>query len=160
MTQYNTLTEKLKNNQSTWLVTGIAGFIGSNLLETLLKLNQKVVGLDNFSTGHQYNLDEVQGLVSEEQWKNFTLIQGDIRDIDTCHKACNGANYVLHQAALGSVPRSIEDPALTNANNISGFLNMLIAARDAEVDRFVYAASSSTYGDHPNLPKQEPNIGG
>lgn len=159
MTQYNTLTEKLKNNQSTWLVTGIAGFIGSNLLETLLKLNQKVVGLDNFSTGHQYNLDEVQGLVSEEQWKNFTLIQGDIRDIDTCHKACNGANYVLHQAALGSVPRSIEDPALTNANNISGFLNMLIAARDAEVDRFVYAASSSTYGDHPDLPKQEPNIG-
>ncbi len=159
MTQYNTLTEKLKNNQSTWLVTGIAGFIGSNLLETLLKLNQKVVGLDNFSTGHQYNLDEVQGLVSEEQWKNFTLIQGDIRDIDTCHKACNGANYVLHQAALGSVPRSIEDPALTNANNISGFLNMLIAARDAKVDRFVYAASSSTYGDHPDLPKQEPNIG-
>jgi UDP-N-acetylglucosamine 4-epimerase len=159
MTHYNTLTEKLKKNQSTWLVTGIAGFIGSNLLETLLKLNQQVVGLDNFSTGHQYNLDEVQGLVSEQQWGNFTLIQGDIRDIDTCHQACNGVNYVLHQAALGSVPRSIEDPALTNANNISGFLNMLIAARDAKVNRFVYAASSSTYGDHPDLPKQEPNIG-
>lgn len=159
MTQYNSLIKELKNSQSTWLVTGIAGFIGSNLLETLLKLNQKVVGLDNFSTGHQYNLDEVKGLVTEEQWGNFTLIQGDIREIDTCHQACSGVQYVLHQAALGSVPRSIEDPALTNANNISGFLNMLIAARDARVKRFVYAASSSTYGDHPDLPKQEPNIG-
>ncbi len=159
MTQYNSLTKELKNTQSTWLITGIAGFIGSNLLETLLKLDQKVVGLDNFSTGHQYNLDEVQGLVTAEQWSNFSLIQGDIRDIDTCHQACNGVQYVLHQAALGSVPRSIEDPALTNANNISGFLNMLIAARDARVKRFVYAASSSTYGDHPDLPKQEPNIG-
>jgi UDP-N-acetylglucosamine 4-epimerase len=159
MTQYNTLTKELKNSQSTWLVTGIAGFIGSNLLETLLKLDQQVVGLDNFSTGHQYNLDEVKGLVTEEQWNNFTLIEGDIRDIDTCHQACSGVQYVLHQAALGSVPRSIEDPALTNANNISGFLNMLIAARDARVKRFVYAASSSTYGDHPDLPKQEPNIG-
>ncbi len=159
MTQYETLTKKLKNTQSTWLVTGIAGFIGSNLLETLLKLDQKVIGLDNFSTGHQYNLDEVKGLVSKDQWNNFTFIQGDIRDIDTCHRACKGVNYVLHQAALGSVPRSIEDPALTNANNISGFLNMLIAARDASVNRFVYAASSSTYGDHPDLPKQEPNIG-
>ena len=159
MTQYNSLIKELKNSQSTWLVTGIAGFIGSNLLETLLKLNQKVVGLDNFSTGHQYNLDEVKGLVTEEQWGNFTLIQGDIREIDTCHQACSGVQYVLHQAALGSVPRSIEDPALTNANNISGFLNMLIAARDARVKRFVYAASSSTYGDHPDLPKQEPIIG-
>ncbi len=159
MTQYNTLIKELKNSQSTWLVTGIAGFIGSNLLETLLKLDQKVVGLDNFSTGHQYNLDEVKGLVTKEQWANFTLIQGDIRKIDTCHQACSGVQYVLHQAALGSVPRSIEDPALTNANNISGFLNMLIAARDARVKRFVYAASSSTYGDHPDLPKQEPIIG-
>jgi UDP-N-acetylglucosamine/UDP-N-acetyl-alpha-D-glucosaminouronate 4-epimerase len=159
MTQYNTLIQELKDTQSTWLVTGVAGFIGSNLLETLLKLDQKVVGLDNFSTGHQYNLNEVKGLVAENQWANFTLIQGDIRDIDTCHKACHNVNYVLHQAALGSVPRSIEDPALTNANNISGFLNMLIAARDAKVKRFVYAASSSTYGDHPDLPKEEPNIG-
>ena len=159
MTQYDSLTKELNASQSTWLVTGAAGFIGSNLLETLLKLNQKVIGLDNFSTGHQYNLDEVQGLVTQEQWKNFTLIGGDIRDIATCHQACNGVEYVLHQAALGSVPRSIEDPALTNANNISGFLNMLIAARDANVTRFVYAASSSTYGDHPDLPKQEPHIG-
>jgi UDP-N-acetylglucosamine 4-epimerase len=159
MTQYKDLQNKLQVTQSTWLVTGIAGFIGSNLLETLLKLNQKVVGLDNFSTGHRYNLDEVQGLVTDTQWKNFTLIEGDIREIEHCNKACQGVQYVLHQAALGSVPRSIEDPALTNANNISGFLNMLIAARDAKVKRFVYAASSSTYGDHPDLPKQEPNIG-
>lgn len=159
MTQYKTLIEELLTKQSTWLVTGVAGFIGSNLLETLLKLNQKVVGLDNFSTGHRHNLDEVKGLVTEKQWALFTLIQGDIRDIDTCHKACNGTDYVLHQAALGSVPRSIEDPSLTNANNITGFLNMLIAARDAKVQRFVYAASSSTYGDHPDLPKQEPKIG-
>lgn len=159
MTRYETLKKDLKKIQSCWLITGVAGFIGSNLLETLLKLNQKVTGLDNFSTGHQYNLAEVQTLVSEDQWKNFTFIEGDIRDIDICHKACTGVNYVLHQAALGSVPRSIEDPALTNENNINGFLNMLIAARDAKVNRFVYAASSSTYGDHPDLPKQEPYIG-
>ncbi|HID70780.1 MAG TPA: Vi polysaccharide biosynthesis UDP-N-acetylglucosaminuronic acid C-4 epimerase TviC [Desulfobacterales bacterium] len=159
MTRYETLKNNLKISPSTWLVTGIAGFIGSNLLETLLKLNQKVTGLDNFSTGYQHNLDEVKTLVTEEQWNNFTFIQGDIRDIDTCHKACTGADYVLHQAALGSVPRSIEDPVLTNENNINGFLNMLIAARDAKVNRFVYAASSSTYGDHPDLPKQEPHIG-
>lgn len=159
MTRYETLKKELETSKSSWLITGIAGFIGSNLLETLLKLDQKVTGLDNFSTGYQYNLDEVKGLVSEEQWDNFTFIEGDIRDIDTCHKACAGVDYVLHQAALGSVPRSIEDPSLTNANNISGFLNMLIAARDAKVNRFVYAASSSTYGDHPDLPKQEPHIG-
>ena len=159
MTRYETLKKDLKSTQHCWLITGVAGFIGSNLLETLLKLNQKVTGLDNFSTGHQHNLEEVQSLISEDQWKNFTFINGDIRDIDTCHKACTGVNYVLHQAALGSVPRSIEDPALTNENNINGFLNILIAARDAKVDRFVYAASSSTYGDHPDLPKQEPLIG-
>jgi len=159
MTAYKNLRDRLQNDQSTWLVTGVAGFIGSNLLETLLTLNQRVTGLDNFSTGHQHNLDEVQNLVSRKQWNNFTCVEGDIREIDTCHSACINADYVLHQAALGSVPRSIEDPALTNANNISGFLNMLIAARDAKVKRFVYAASSSTYGDHPALPKQEPNIG-
>lgn len=159
MTQYDILTNKLKDTQSTWLVTGIAGFIGSNLLETLLKLDQKVIGLDNFSTGHRYNLEEVKGLVTEKQWSNFTLIDGDIREPKACQQACKGVHYVLHQAALGSVPRSIEDPALTNGNNITGFLNMLIAARDAKVQRFVYAASSSTYGDHPDLPKQEPNIG-
>jgi len=151
--------QQLQKNPRTWLITGVAGFIGSNLLETLLKLDQKVVGLDNFSTGFQHNLDEVQGLVGNEQWQQFTFINGDIRDIATCHRACSGVNYVLHQAALGSVPRSIEDPITTNANNISGYLNMLVAARDAKVNRFVYAASSSTYGDHPDLPKVEDKIG-
>jgi UDP-N-acetylglucosamine 4-epimerase len=129
------------------------------LLETLLKLNQRVVGLDNFSTGHQRNLDEVKTLVSLEQWANFSLIQGDIRSFEDCRRACAGAHYVLHQAALGSVPRSIEDPITTNQNNIDGFLNVLVAARDARVKRFVYAASSSTYGDHPDLPKVEDKIG-
>ena len=159
MTAYESLKEKLRAEPKTWLVTGVAGFIGSNLLEALLKLNQHVVGLDNFSTGHQRNLDEVKALVAPGQWKNFSFIQGDIRTLDDCRRACNGADYVLHQAALGSVPRSIEDPITTNQNNIDGFLNMLVAARDAKVRRFVYAASSSTYGDHPDLPKVEDKIG-
>jgi len=137
----------------------VAGFIGSNLLETLLKLDQKVVGLDNFSTGHEYNLEHVRESISEQQWSRFQLITGDIRELDECHKACSGVDYVLHQAALGSVPRSLEDPLLTNENNINGFINMLVAARDAKVKRFVYAASSSTYGDHPGLPKVEDAIG-
>ncbi|HID45163.1 MAG TPA: Vi polysaccharide biosynthesis UDP-N-acetylglucosaminuronic acid C-4 epimerase TviC [Chromatiaceae bacterium] len=158
-TAYEQLQQRLVSKQSTWLVTGVAGFIGSNLLETLLKLNQKVVGLDNFSTGFQHNLDEVENLVSEQQWQDFTFIEGDIRNPEDCGKACDGADYVLHQAALGSVPRSIVDPSTTNANNITGFLNMLVAARDARVKRFVYAASSSTYGDHPDLPKVEDKIG-
>jgi len=159
MTNYNTLKEQLLSTQSTWLVTGVAGFIGSNLLEILLNLNQKVVGLDNFSTGHSHNFDKVQYEVSTEQWDNFTFIEGDIRNPDDCNKACEGVDYVLHQAALGSVPRSLDDPLNTNANNITGFLNMLVATRDARVKRFVYAASSSTYGDHPDLPKQEDKIG-
>lgn len=159
MSQYQTVCEQLKQNPKTWLVTGVAGFIGSNLLETLLKLNQNVVGLDNFATGHQYNLDEVQSLVSAEQWAKFSFIEGDIREFADCEKACQGVDYVLHQAALGSVPRSIADPMTTNATNISGFLNMLTAARDANVASFTYAASSSTYGDHPALPKVEENIG-
>lgn len=159
MTAFDTLQQQLKAEPKTWLVTGVAGFIGSNLLEALLKLNQRVVGLDNFSTGYQHNLDEVQSLVSTEQWSNFRFIKGDIRDNATCHEACEGVDYVLHQAALGSVPRSIEDPILTNQCNIDGFLNMLVAARDAKVKRFVYAASSSTYGDHPDLPKIEDKIG-
>lgn len=159
MTAYNQLKARLVNEPFTWLITGVAGFIGSNLLETLLKLNQHVVGLDNFATGHQRNLDEVQSLVTEEQWSNFQFTQGDIRNIDDCHQVCNGVDYVLHQAALGSVPRSVEDPITTNSANITGYLNMLVAARDAEVKRFVYAASSSTYGDHPDLPKVEDKIG-
>ncbi len=159
MSQYQTVCEQLQQAPKTWLVTGVAGFIGSNLLETLLKLNQKVVGLDNFATGHQHNLDEVQNLVSAEQWANFKFYEGDIRNLEDCQKACANVHYVLHQAALGSVPRSIADPITTNAANITGFLNMLVAARDANVSSFTYAASSSTYGDHPALPKVEENIG-
>ncbi len=159
MSQYYQVCEQLKQNPKIWLITGVAGFIGSNLLETLLKLDQRVVGLDNFATGHQYNLDEVQSLVKAEQWNNFTFIQGDIRNLEDCQKACTNVDYVLHQAALGSVPRSIADPIMTNSANITGFLNMLVAARDARVSSFTYAASSSTYGDHPALPKVEENIG-
>ena len=159
MTAYELLLERLKKERHTWLITGVAGFIGSNLLETLLKLNQDVVGLDNFSTGFQKNLDEVEGLVEKEQWKNFRFIEGDIRDLQSCRDACSGVEYVLHEAALGSVPRSIENPIATNAVNIDGFLNMLVAAKDAKVTSFTYAASSSTYGDHPDLPKIEERIG-
>ncbi len=159
MSQYQTVCEQLQQVPKTWLITGVAGFIGSNLLETLLKLNQNVVGLDNFATGHQHNLDEVQSLVKPEQWANFKFYEGDIRNFEDCQTACAGVDYVLHQAALGSVPRSIADPITTNAANITGFLNMLVAARDANVSSFTYAASSSTYGDHPALPKVEENIG-
>jgi UDP-N-acetylglucosamine 4-epimerase len=155
--------ENVKNNllaaPKTWLVTGVAGFIGSNLLEALLSLEQNVVGLDNFSTGHQHNLDQVQNSVPDAQWSRFYFIQGDIRELDDCRKSCHGVDYVLHQAALGSVPRSLEDPITSNQNNIDGFLNILVAARDAKVTRFVYAASSSTYGDHADLPKVEDKIG-
>ena len=181
MSAYDDLQARLITTPHTWLVTGVAGFIGSNLLETLLKLNQRVVGLDNFATGHQRNLDEVQTMVTPEQWRNFQFISGDIRNLADCHSAMHyrhpresgdplltasesssdviPVDYVLHQAALGSVPRSVADPIATNATNISGYLNMLVAARDAKVKRFVYAASSSTYGDHPALPKVEDVIG-
>jgi UDP-N-acetylglucosamine/UDP-N-acetylgalactosamine 4-epimerase len=163
MSKYKELQEHLKSNQSTWLITGVAGFIGSNLLEKLLILNQKVVGLDNFDTGHQYNIDQAIEDASKKTGKNlsnnFKFINGDIRELSDCQQACNGVDYVLHQAALGSVPRSIEDPINTNRANIDGFLNMLVAAKDEKVKRFVYAASSSTYGDHPNLPKVEGEIG-
>ncbi|PKG59191.1 NAD-dependent epimerase/dehydratase family protein [Shewanella sp. GutDb-MelDb] len=159
MSRYQEVKKQLIQCPKVWLVTGVAGFIGSNLLETLLKLNQKVVGLDNFSTGHQYNLDEVKGLVSSDEWQNFSFIEGDIRDFDTCQKAVSGVDYVLHQAALGSVPRSISNPVLTNSANITGYLNMLTAAKEELVISFTYAASSSTYGDHPALPKVEENIG-
>ena len=156
---YEQVKDQLLQSPKVWLITGVAGFIGSNLLETLLRLNQQVIGLDNFATGYQKNLDEVQSLVTPEQWQNFRFIEGDIRDFDACTKACTEVDYVLHQAALGSVPRSINDPITTNSVNISGFLNMLTAARDANVKSFTYAASSSTYGDHPALPKVEENIG-
>ena len=177
-TAYEQVQQQLREHPKTWLITGVAGFIGSNLLETLLKLNQRVVGLDNFATGHQRNLDEVQTLVSPEQWARFRFIEGDIRRLEDCQRAMlfhplppgegkgegspNGStpvDHVLHQAALGSVPRSLNDPITTNATNIDGYLNMLVAARDAKVNSFTYAASSSTYGDHPGLPKVEDVIG-
>jgi UDP-N-acetylglucosamine 4-epimerase len=156
---YAALKDRLKASPRRWLVTGAAGFIGSNLLETLLRLDQEVTGLDNFSTGHAHNLDSVRESVAAAQWQRFHMITGDIRDLDCCREACGKADYVLHQAALGSVPRSIEDPLRTNDSNIHGFINMLVCARDAGVRRFVYAASSSTYGDHTGLPKVEDVIG-
>ena len=159
VTAYQQVTEALVNEPKVWLITGVAGFIGSNLLENLLLLNQKVVGLDNFAAGFQHNLDEVRSVVTAEQWQSFTFIEGDIRNLADCQTACADVDYILHQAGLGSVPRSIADPINTNETNISGFLNMLVAARDAKVASFTYAASSSTYGDHPALPKVEEAIG-
>ncbi|WCP69993.1 SDR family oxidoreductase [Vibrio tubiashii] len=159
MKNYSEVCISLKQQPKTWLVTGVAGFIGSNILESLLKLDQVVVGLDNFATGYRKNLDEVKIKVSAEQWQRFTFVEGDIRDVATCKQVVEGVDYVLHQAALGSVPRSLNDPITTNDVNISGMLNMLTVAKDANVRGFVFAASSSTYGDHPALPKVEQNIG-
>lgn len=181
MQRYEQLQTELRGLPKTWLVTGVAGFIGSNLLEVLLKLNQRVVGLDNFSTGYKHNFDEVKHLVSQDQWNNFYFIEGDICNLEDCHKSMRwlpqpgvgkkghsgddaavsffSVDYVLHQAALGSVPRSIADPVATNANNVTGFLNIIEASRQAGVQSFTYAASSSTYGDHEALPKVEENIG-
>jgi UDP-N-acetylglucosamine/UDP-N-acetylgalactosamine 4-epimerase len=158
-TPYEKRKAELRLEPRQWLVTGVAGFIGSNLLETLLSLDQEVVGLDNFATGHRHNLDEVRDLVGPKRWARFRFIEGDIRDLATCRAAVPSVRHVLHQAALGSVPRSLEDPITSNAVNVSGFLNMLVAARDAAVDSFVYAASSASYGDHPDLPKVEDTIG-
>jgi UDP-N-acetylglucosamine/UDP-N-acetylgalactosamine 4-epimerase len=148
----------LTQNRYHWLVTGAAGFIGSSLLEALLKSNQRITGLDNFETGSWRNLDDVRGSVSQTQWGRFRLIEGDIRQAAICDVACHGVDFVLHHAALGSVSRSIDDPRRTNETNITGFLNVLDAARNAKVSRFIYAASSSTYGDHPALPKVEHQI--
>jgi UDP-N-acetylglucosamine 4-epimerase len=159
MSRYDSIKARLLLSPKTWLVTGVAGFIGSNLLETLLTLNQSVVGLDNFETGHQRNLDEVKSVVTEAQWARFTFMEGDIRNYEDCEAATKGIEHVLHQAALGSVPRSIADPITSNSANITGFLNILQAAKKAQVQSFTYAASSSTYGDHPALPKVEENIG-
>jgi len=159
MSKYEEVKQELLKKPKMWLVTGAAGFIGSNLVEALLLLNQRVVGLDNFATGHQYNLDEVMTEISDHQWQRFKFIEGDIRDYQTCERALEGVDYVLHQAALGSVPRSIAEPLTSNAANITGFLNMLQAAKESDVKSFTYAASSSTYGDHPALPKIEENIG-
>lgn len=158
-TAYARVQAGLRDRPRRWLLTGCAGFIGSNLLEALLRLDQQVVGLDNFATGFRHNLDEVRGRVTPAQWAGFNFIEGDICQPDTCRRACDGAEHILHQAALGSVPRSLADPIATNRANIDGFLNMLVAARDAGVASFTYAASSSTYGDHPALPKVEDRIG-
>ncbi|MFG6461622.1 SDR family oxidoreductase [Roseateles sp. DXS20W] len=159
MTAYASLRQELRADPCRWLVTGVAGFIGSNLLETLLREGQQVVGLDNFATGHAHNLELVRRAVGDGAWARFSFIEGDIRDLETCRRACDGVQLVLHQAALGSVPRSLQDPIASNDTNVTGFLNMLVASRDAKVSRFVYAASSSTYGDHPALPKVEGVIG-
>ena len=159
MTPYESLQQQLLAEPKVWLVTGAAGFIGSNLLEALLRLNQQVVGLDNFSTGSRRNLEQVRELVGPDRWNNFRATEGDIRDAATCQQVCAGVDYVLHQAALGSVPRSLAHPADSHASNVTGFLNMVLAAHAAGVKRLVYASSSSVYGDHPQLPKVEDNIG-
>ena len=159
MTRYQEVQQLLPQSPRRWLITGVAGFIGSNLLEALLKLDQQVVGLDNFATGYARNLDQVREAVGAQAWRNFTSLEGDIRNLGDCRRACADADYVLHHAALGSVPRSIVDPLATHDVNVTGFVNMLVAGRDAKVKRFVYAASSSTYGDHPGLPKVEDVIG-
>ena len=163
ITKYEELQKRLEKKQFRWLITGVAGFIGSNLLEKLLILNQKVIGFDNFETGYQHNIDQAivdaKNKTSIDLFDNFTFLEGDVRDLDDCSQACNNVDYVLHQAALSSVSRSIEDPIRTNKTNIDGFLNMLVAAKDAKVKRFVYAASSSSYGGDTNLPKVEDKIG-
>ncbi len=159
MSKYYQIEKKLKDNPKTWLITGVAGFIGSNLLERLLEINQNVVGLDNFSTGHESNLVEVKSNVNESVWNNFNFIKGDINIYEDCKKSLEGVDYVLHQAALGSVPRSIKNPIKSNEVNISGFLNILQASKEKNVKSFVYASSSSVYGDNNTLPKVENNIG-
>lgn len=157
--KYTQIQEFLKTNQKTWLITGVAGFIGSNLAEALLKLNQKVLSLDNFATGHRYNLEHIKNAVSIEQWKNFTFVEGDITHLETCQAITKGVDIVLHQAALGSVPRSIDTPIVSNHANVTGFLNMLTSAKENGVKRFVFASSSSVYGDSQELPKVEERIG-
>ncbi len=156
---HESLRREIGATRRRWLVTGSAGFIGSHLVEHLLKLGQEVVSLDNFSTGYKRNLEEVRAAVGEEAWRRHAFVEGDIVDLATCRRACERVEIVFHQAALGSVPRSIENPLLTHAANATGFLNVLVAAREAGARRFVYAASSSTYGDQPDLPKVEDQIG-
>ncbi|MDA8427745.1 MAG: SDR family oxidoreductase [Geobacteraceae bacterium] len=155
MNTYDTARNHIRISPKRWLITGVAGFVGSNLLEELLRLDQQVVGLDNFSTGKRENLTEVQALVGERKWQRFQLIEGDIRHLATCRSACKGADIVLHQAALGSVPHSIEDPLYCNDNNVNGTLSIFKAACDEQVNRVVYASSSAVYGDQPDLPKVE-----
>jgi UDP-N-acetylglucosamine 4-epimerase len=155
MTTYEQQLARIEARPRTWLVTGAAGFIGSHLVEALLSRGQAVVGLDNFATGFRHNLEQVRAGVGEAAWKRFRFIEGDLRSLDACREACRSVELVLHQAALGSVPRSMDDPIASHEANVNGFLNMLVAARDAGVERLVYASSSATYGDHPALPKVE-----
>ena len=156
---FRQIVHRLERESYTWLVTGAAGFIGSSLVESLLKLNQKVIGLDNFATGHRKNLIDVRNIVGLDCWENFSLIEADVSNLDACRLACDGVDYVLHQAALGSVPRSISEPLDTNQSNVTGFLNMLCASNRTGVKRFVFASSSSVYGDDPSLPKIEDLLG-
>ncbi len=159
MTAYDKIRTELTASPRIWLVTGVAGFIGSNLLEQLLRWDQTVTGLDSFATGHRKNLEQVRDAVTSEQWSRFTIVEGDIRGLKVCQQACHGVDYVLHQAALGSVPRSIEDPLTATEVNVNGTINVLLAARDQRVKRLVYASSSSVYGDDPELPKVESRLG-
>ena len=159
MNTFKTLLKTFETDQKTWLVTGVAGFIGSNLAEFLLKHNQKVVGLDNFSTGHRHNLNDIKENITSKQWENFSFTEGDIKDYETCETISKDIDIILHQAALGSVPRSIDDPVTSNLSNVTGFLNMLTAAKNNGVKRFVYASSSSVYGDSKELPKVEERTG-
>ena len=159
MPAYDDVKCELAERRHHWLVTGAAGFIGSNLVEALLGLGQRVTAIDNFATGYRHNLEQVRERAGDAACRNLRFVEADIRSLDDCREACSAVDLVLHQAALGSVSRSIEDPVATNATNVAGFVNMLVAARDAGVRRFVYAASSSTYGDHPGLPKVEEHIG-
>src|SRR4051794_2327210 len=159
MNRYEDVKKQLRAGKKTWLITGVAGFIGSNILETLLRLDQRVIGLDDLSTGRTANLNEVEFALTPRQWKNFRFVEGDIRDRKTCRAACRNADYVLHQAALGSVPLSIRDPLRCNAVNVDGFLNMLVAAREARVKRLVYASTSPPYWENSPLPKNEKTLG-
>jgi UDP-N-acetylglucosamine 4-epimerase len=156
---YESTREELCQTPFSWLITGVAGFIGSHLLESLLMLDQRVMGLDNFSTGTRSNLEDVRSRAGTNRWARFTLLEGDIRSLEACRRACRGVDFVLHQAALGSVPRSIAEPLATHESNATGTLNMLVAARDEGVERFVYASSSSVYGDIPDQPKVESRSG-
>jgi UDP-N-acetylglucosamine 4-epimerase len=159
MSTFDEISLQLRASPRRWLLTGVAGFIGSNLLQALLDLDQEVVGVDNFATGKQANLDEIQDLVGAERWARFQFVEGDVASADLCRKALEGVSVILHQAAIGSVPRSIEDPLPSNSANVTGTLTLLEAARQAGVRRFVYASSSSVYGDDPRLPKREAEIG-
>ena len=159
VSRFDGIREQLVRNPQKWLVTGVAGFIGSNLLEALLQLDQSVVGMDNFFTGYPHNLEDVERAVGPGKWSRFQFIDGDIRNAEDCLKACSGVDYILHQAALGSVPRSIDDPVTTNSCNVSGFLQMLVAGKEAGAKSFVFASSSSVYGDSARLPKVEDEIG-